>query len=155
MRQKKRGDWLIAQFEAGNPEVVESIQKRMEDGVTEEDIRRWYNTPDFKVERIERDLLLTKRLLFASENERTGDENAAIDYAQRAVPFLGAPDEPDGIHEGEDRPLRCELINRIYDWVRQQGLDPKDPRAWMTLRLRPDYPTVNSLIRAEMRAGRL
>jgi integrase len=156
VRQKKRGDSILSRARAGDPDAVRFVERRKAEGVTAEDIRGHYNTSDRKRARTEHNQVFTWRLLFMTERERLADEGAATESVGKMLPFYGEPDEPEGIHEGLNRPLYFELLHRIEEWVRRQGLNPKNATCWLELRS-SIYPqtTINGRIRSEMEAGRL
>jgi hypothetical protein len=162
MRSKKRGDLLLQLAEDGDPSALEMVQFARSGGATDDDIRRTWNTPSYKLERLERDQNFTRGLLYKGATMAGASHEEALDRVSRIVPLMGGPDftkhHPDEtLHQGQDKPLCLELWFRISDWMEKQGLDPRNPRSYeqLGLRLGDQYPTINSLIRDEMQNGTL
>ncbi|MFA5788069.1 MAG: hypothetical protein WDA71_13990 [Actinomycetota bacterium] len=118
----------------------------------DEDIRWMWNQSDAAMKKTDEMSMTVKATLYLWSKDETGDEQKAIDFANRNWPFYGDPAKPEGIHQGEDRPLFPELHHRIDSWSARQGWGTAKPRMEAAM---AGHATMNSLIRAEMRAGRL
>ncbi|MHB8466834.1 MAG: hypothetical protein ACYDD7_18615 [Acidimicrobiales bacterium] len=153
----KRGDALLKQYQSGraDPNLVALIDGRKAEGVTDEDFRRWYNLSDAAQKRALETMQVFKVAMYLAEKERTGDEAAAIAYALRNYPCYGPPEAGPGElpHVGEDRPLPIELSWRVDAWFIKNGIKP-GTKAKLDAAM-AQHATINSFIRAEMKAGRL
>jgi hypothetical protein len=151
----KEGDQIVTGLQAGDPKVVAFVALRQADGATIEDIRQWYNTSPRKRTRLVDSATVARATIYAIATKKWGDQRRAIDYAKARVPTFSdtSVNEPPPDASDPHRPLVCALQPRVDRWL-------------STMRLRPcaddeldqklvGFGTVNSLIRSEIRAGRL
>ena len=126
------------------------LAKRRKEGVTDEDVRGWWNLHD-----IERRILVQ-----AEEKHRFGllihhikggmSEAEATARVRREVPVYGDPDaESSG--EPDDRPLPDELRDRVERFREEAYAD--DPGGFV--RETEAATSMNALVRKAMRDGRL
>lgn len=138
-------------FEAARDDEVvrEYLRAIREDGVRDEDIRWWWGLHD-----LERRVMLlddiNANVAVLSHYLRNGmsPEDASAEVRRFRV-IYGNP--LDSAAQGDDRPLPLELKGRISRWMVESGLE--DPQA-IKERV-AGYSSLNALVRAEMRAGRL
>ncbi len=126
------GDELLA-IESTDEKVKAMFSKSRKEGVTDEDIRWWWNMPD-----------LERRLMLKD------DENSRIALLKKFHPMYGNPNDTSK-SSGDDRPLPFELedrINRYIEMRREQGGDffKADLEATSSF---------NALVRREIRNGNL
>jgi hypothetical protein len=152
----REGDEILAAYRAGEPNAVAHVRLRMDDGVTERDIRDWYNQSPKKRTKI-LDVQVAKAYIYITAKKKWGDEERAIQYTLARVPFLSdaSVNDPPPDKSDKDRPLFCCLQPRIDRWLKRMRLMPCTNDE-LDQRLRAEgHKTINSLIRAEMAAGNL
>jgi hypothetical protein len=155
--REKGGDSLLRRYKERSPEAVHRVDRDLAEGATLDDIRKWANRSQREREFVIRqvDLVRATMFLVAKEKMFGEDEALAADYANRRVPLYGIPDgePPNALNVGEDRPLPGCLHHRVESWSIRNGLKPGARKRYKELL--EGYETINSLIRAEIRAGRL
>ena len=153
---------LLLQNEATAPNIKAKLDKVRREGVTDEDIRVWWNLHD-----LERRFMLmqddvSRGASWVHYLDEVGDAKmAAMSPAERAVvmdeaaaqtrkyfPFWGDPDDCTHV-SGDDRPLPHELKFRINLWIQRKQSDPtfKEELERST--------TFNALVRKEIAKGNL
>jgi hypothetical protein len=145
------GDVLL-EDESSDDEVKAMLYKKREEGVTNEDIKWWWNRHDlerammFKVDELHKLALFTKLI-----EEDGQPEKRAAHWVRKQHPYYGDPD--DTTHTaGEDRPLPFELKDRINRYViERQQKDPKEFKTDIDIR----SSTFNALVRREIENGNL
>lgn len=126
------------------------LEKARKEGVRDEDIRWWWNSNDvermmmLKFDELNRMVLFRK---VVEEDGKTSEEAGAV--VRKYHPIYGNPE--DTTHtQGEDRPLREELKNRINIYVEKQGVDNSDFKKQLD-----SFSTFNALVRKEIRKGNI
>ena len=128
-------------------EVRAEMALRRADGVTDSDIRWWWNMPD-----------LERRLLLATDDisriaaikafmDQGHDEDDAVARMRKLHPIYGRSIET----TGEDRALPCELKERVNIWTKRRIMeDQENFNAEMEA-----ATTFNALVRGAIRRGLL
>jgi len=148
-RQQEReppnlGD-LLLQHEADNPEIRDRLGAVRNEGVTEHDIRDWWNRPPLERALLELSDEGSRMTAFISVLQRGGSPEEAGAAAARTNPVYGDP-IPNG---GPDGPIPWELRSRITDWTERNSA--AGPRAIRS----SDFSSFNALVRNQIAAGRL
>lgn len=139
------GDALLER-ESVDPSLHAAFQKRRAEGVTDEDIRWWWNMSAF-----EQEMLLQQdennRMILYSYLRRKGMEPAdAAKEVYKRHPKWG---DPAG-EKGDDRPLPCELKRRIVSYIERFYAD----RAELQKKI-AHVSSFNALIRKEIKSRNL
>jgi hypothetical protein len=152
----KEGDQILAAYAAGNPRMIAFVTMRLDDGVTEADIRTWYNKPPKKRTKI-LNTELAAAMIFVAAEKALGDREKAIEYAKTRVPWLtdALVDGPPPDKADLDRPLFCCLQPRIDRWLSRMRLYPCTNDELDQRMASEGHKSVNSLIRAEIAEGNL
>jgi hypothetical protein len=145
----RRGDQLLAD-ESTDPSIRENFAKIRTEGVTDEDIRWFYDLPPIErvvLEMIDQEIQMAHLL---SNLDKGMTEQEAGASVRKYHPIYGDPMNTT-YTTGDDRPLPPELFNRVnnYRWERIH----KDPDQYK--RDLQQFSTFNALIRQEIRNGRL
>jgi len=147
MYREGGGDEVLRN-EGHDPQVHANLQKRREEGVTDEDIRWWWNMCSF-----ERQMLLlgdeqNRIAMYSFLTQGKGyDEKTAAAKIWKLHPKFGYTDDGGG----EDRPLPFELKRRIWAYI--EGHRDAPPHV---LEQKMDSSTsFNALVREEIRTGNL
>ena len=151
----KEGDQIMAMYAQGDPRAVGLVELRHADGATDADIRDWYNKPQKKRTKL-LNTDFARAFIYTVAKDKM-DEERAIDYAIARVPFFSDPSingpEPD--YQDPNRPLVCCLQPRVDRWLKGLRLNPcSDDELDQRMQVE-GHKTVNSVIRADMAAGRL
>ncbi|MHC9540272.1 MAG: hypothetical protein AB9903_12210 [Vulcanimicrobiota bacterium] len=142
------GQKLIESAET-DESVKEMLEKKRADGVTDDDIRRWWAISD-----LERRLLLkideTNRvglfLKFINFDKISRDE--ANTMVIKYHPVYGDPEDTSQ-WEGEDRPIPPELRERVNHYVQQQQSLPLEEQQ----KKLEAFSSLNARIRHEIKEG--
>lgn len=133
-----------------NAELRAKLEAKRADGVTDEDIRWWWNLHD-----LERRMMAldddNSRLAFIMQ--KTEEQGLTVEQAvaelRGFMPLYGDP--TDTRHTtGNDRPLPYELKDRVNRWMQTKMPDPERFRRQLA-----QATSYNALVRAELRAGRV
>jgi hypothetical protein len=144
------GDWLLER-ENTDERVQAMLAKRRAEGVTDPDIRWWWNMHYLerammcKLDDLHRHALLTRFI----EVEGLGREEAAMKLA-RYDPLFGEPHETHA-EPHEDQPLPYELKERVRTYVQRRSI--LDPEAFASDI--KESSSLNALIRKEVQRGNL
>lgn len=144
------GDWLLER-ETTDERVKAVLARRRAEGVTDQDIRSWWNMHHLervmmcKLDELNRHALLTRFI----EGAGLGREDAARKLA-RYDPLFGEPNETHADRH-EDQPLPYELKQRVSGYVQRRSV--LDPEAFA--RDMEESSSFNALIRREMQRGNL
>lgn len=132
------------------------VNLRLADGATEANIREWYNIRKAKRTRI-LNTQLASAFIYMTAKDAWGDDDRAIAYAKARVPWLSdhSIDAPPPDESDQDRPLFCCVQPRIDRWMRTMKLGPCTNDELDQRMAAGNHKTINSLIRSEMRAGKL
>ena len=118
------GDELLAR-ESTDENVKTMLLKSRKEGVTDEDIRWWWNMPDLERRLMLKDDDLSRMAAFMHQVEQgTITEEAAVEV-KKFHPMYGDPSDT-GKSSGDDRPLPYELKDRINRYIEmrvKQGAD--------------------------------
>lgn len=149
------GDELLSKKNS-DEKIQNGLGKRRKEGVTDKDIKWWWNIHDY-----ERRLMLkvdemSRVALFINEvrNSKADSNEKAFDEASKKVrrffPMYGDPD--DTTHtKGDDSPLPYELKDRINIYTEKRA--KKDPDEYK--KEIENSSTFNSLIRREIKTGNI
>jgi hypothetical protein len=144
------GDWLLER-ENIDGRVQTMLAKRRAEGVTDQDIRWWWNMHHLerammcKLDDLNRHLLLTRFI----EHEGLRREEAARKLASYD-PLFGEPGETHADRH-EDQPLPYELKERVQSYLQKRSI--LDPEAFT--REIKESSSLNALIRKEVQRGNL
>lgn len=154
------GDELLAKATGGDPESYRMVSERRAEGVTDDDIRWYWNMDEYerradaKLEELDRMAFMLEGFDLASRgNKRASNEDlaqAGNAHVRRACPIYGHPGDTRNA-SGEDRPLFPELKRRV-DQYRQRRRSLDLPALARDLERSSSF---NALIREDLRAGRL
>jgi hypothetical protein len=141
---------LLLERERADPNVAREFQAKRQEGVTDEDIRWYWNMRDLERRAMEQ---MYRAILYAAwksaRAEGRSDEEAAR-HARKFHPYWGDPDDT-RLARDDNRPLPVELMKRKNAWFeKERATNPEG----LELRLARSS-SYNALIRAEIRAGRL
>ncbi len=143
------GDQML-QRESTDPSVQEQLAKKRQEGVTDADIRWWWNLPALervlieKVDGLERYTICLKG---SGEGHTPGQAAATL---RKIHPMYGDPADTSET-TGDDRPLPYELRNRVNSYIQKRSQD--DPLAY-----KKDIAhssTFNALVRRGIRSGQI
>lgn len=139
------GDFLLA-MESTDPEFRRQLEKIRREGVTDDDIRWWRNMHDLERRMMIAHDTLCQYTAYANTREEGCTPDDAMAKVRKTFPIYGDPDDISGA-SGDDRPLPIELKDRINSWAcgHKPGIRQRVERA----------SSMNAIIRAEIRAGRL
>jgi hypothetical protein len=131
--------------------VAKEFQKIRREGVTDEDIRVYWNAPELWRTAMEQ---LQQFVMFSAWREaaREGksNEEAAV-HVRKFLPYWGDADDT-RVTSGDDRPLPAELARREDQWTTRE----RERHGDQALKERcANSSSYNAIIRAEIRAGRL
>ncbi|HWQ69625.1 MAG TPA: hypothetical protein VN494_06695 [Patescibacteria group bacterium] len=143
------GDQLL-QRESTDPSVKEQFAKKRQEGVTDSDIRRWWNLPAIERVLIEKvDGLQRYAICLKGSGEGQTPEQAAA-ALRKHHPMYGDPADTSQA-SGDDRPLPYELKDRVDAYIQKRFQN--DP-----LTYKKDIAhssTFNALIRKGIRSGQI
>ncbi|HUU96064.1 MAG TPA: hypothetical protein VM487_10015 [Phycisphaerae bacterium] len=135
---------------ASDPEFGARLAVKRKDGVTDEDIRWWWN-----MDGLERCMMCvsdenSRMALFMSSKQEAGlTAQEAGAKVNRYLPLYGDMSRPTD-PQGDDRPLPFELKDRINKWRMKKMGDPEG-----LSRQLDSVSSFNALVRKEIRAGNL
>ncbi len=112
------GDVLL-QREKTDSNVATELHKKRREGVTDEDIRAYWNTPELWRRTMDQ---LGQSLMYSSWKGAVGSgqtDDEAARYVRKFFPYWGDPDDT-RVTSGDDRPLPVELCLREDEWVTKQ-----------------------------------
>lgn len=156
-RTEKTDNWpdnfgnVLLHQEQVSPDVREAFAPKRAEGVTDEDIRLWWNLHDLERRLIVRVDEIHRMMLFESIVQREGLEeaDAALAVARR-VPIYGDPDFQ-GVGTPLDRPLPYELKWRVNKFLAGNPKERKGRR-----RKKAEAPsTINATVRRALAKGKL
>jgi len=141
------GDWLLR---STDPRVGELLNRLRTEGATDSDIREWWNMPPLERElEVVIDSNATRIAMMLSFMESGLSQQDAGKMMRRTLPIYGDPGAP-SVLLGDDRPLPWEMKRRVNAFLQQKAAAGREAyRSWLD-----SAPTVNALLRREMRAGR-
>lgn len=143
------GDMLIEK-ESTDEKIKTNLAKIRKEGVTDEDIRWWWNRHD-----LERGMITFVDFWNAYAQFKTRmkedklDAQGAVDWTRKYYPFYGDPSDTSRF-TGDDRPLPHELGNRINIYIEKRHKE-KD----LFKRELEGSSSFNALVRKEIRKGKL
>lgn len=143
------GDQLL-QRESTDPSVKEQLAGKRQEGVTDSDIRWWWNLPAIERVLIEKvDGLQRYAICLKGSGEGQTPEQAAA-ALRKHHPMYGDPADTSQA-TGDDRPLPYELKDRVDRYIHKRLQD--DPVAYKKDLARSS--TFNALIRKGIRSGQI
>jgi hypothetical protein len=143
------GDFLLAN-ESSDENIRATLDEKRKEGVTNDDLRWWWNMHD-----LERRMMLEfdelNKLLAHGEKKQSGlsDEEAAAE-AMRVFPVYGEHDDPSHTSE-ENRPLPFELKDRVNLYVEKRSSDD----LYLFRADVAQYKTFNAFVRDQIAKGNL
>lgn len=149
------GDELLAK-ENSDEKIKKMLVKRRKEGVTDEDIKWWWNIHDYerrimlKVDELNRTALFINELQNSEADSKEKASEEAAKKVRKFHPMYGDPE--DTTHtKGNDRPLPYELKDRINIYIEKRAKN--DPEKYK--KEIENSSTFNSLIRREIKAGNI
>ena len=139
------GDQLLKR-ESTDPSVKEQLAKKRQEGVTDSDIRWWWNLPAIERALIEKVDGL-QRYALCLDGQTPVQAAAAL---RKLHPMYGDPADTSET-TGDDRPLPCELKNRVNSYIQKRFQD--DPLAYK--KDIANSSTFNALVRRAIRSGQI
>jgi hypothetical protein len=134
---------------AANPALAAKLAAKRQDGVTDEDIRWYWNLPDIERRMMDKSERTCQYAFCLSKTEEGLSPEQAARDVRKALVMWGDPTDTQNT-QGDDRPLPRELHRRVVTWIEQYYTQPGALRAKAA-----PFSTYNAMIRAEIRAGRL
>jgi len=142
------GDALIQGAREGRADCLRAVQIARQEGATDADIRRWWNSSDLERRMICWAENLAVRLpMFATARRFGLSDEEATDKVRRMFPLYGDPEDR-RYGSGDDRPLPHELRHRIERYRKARSV------AELREKLK-GHSSYNALVRAEIRNGNL
>lgn len=144
------GDILLEK-ESSDEKIESMLVKKRKEGVTDKDIRWWWNMHD-----LERRIMLKvddihRLALFEKLREKEGlNVKEAARRIGKGFPVFGDPDDTTNT-TGEDRPLPYELKDRINIYIEKRS--QRDPEQFK--KEIEESSSVNSFIRKEISKGNI
>lgn len=138
------------EIDEANEKYRDSLNKIMEEGVTDDDIRWYYNLND-----VERRMMfaiddMNFGALFISKLEEGLPPEDAARFTRKYHPYYGDPDDTKHT-SGDDRPLPEELRDRINIYIENRAItDPEEYKRDIE-----NASSFNALIRKEIRKGNI
>lgn len=143
------GDQLL-QRESTDPSVKEQFAGKRQEGVTDADIRWWWNLPAIERVLMEKvDGLQRYAICVKQSGESHTPEQAAV-ALRKVHPMYGDPADTSET-TGDDRPLPYELKDRVNAYIRKRMQD--DPATYKKDIAKSS--TFNALIRRGIRSGQI
>lgn len=143
------GDDLLRRQATDNNVRQMLVQKRRE-GVTDNDIRWWWNMPDLRRRLLIYHMNIPRLAVLAHALDEGRDKEAAAAKVRKIFPMFG--DQSDlNVTSGDDRPLPYELQDRINQYQVRRG--SQNVEAYK--RDVESSSSFNALIRKEIRNGNL
>ena len=141
------GDIILSK-EKENPAFM-NINLKREDGVTNEDIRWFWNLPPLEKGMLEAFDEWIRLTAFATHKDQGMSSDKSAERVRKFHPIFGDPKDTKHT-SGDDRPLPVELKDRINKWVITKMSNPEEHKKRME-----EYSTMNAFIRAEIGAGNI
>ena len=158
------GDLILGIREAPSPKYAQLAERQRrriprlrEEGVTDDDIRSWWNLPDIE-----------SRMTIAADNnahialvmheisegraydsENTDAVAMAMVAVRKTFPLYGDPDDTRNT-TGDDRPLPYELKDRVNRYIERRAVNLRSYKSDIDA-----SSTFNALVRREIRLGNL
>lgn len=149
------GDALLKK-EKTDKEASQMLEKRRREGVTDEDVRWWWNMNDIerrmmlKIDELHRTALFIEEMQNSTVTAEEGAADKASARVRKFHPMYG--DSKDETHtKGDDRPLPFELKDRINIYIENRSkTDPEQYKEDLE-----QSTTFNALVRKEIKAGNI
>ena len=143
------GDWLLER-ENNDERVKAMLAKRRVEGVTDEDIRWWWNMHHLERAVMSRVDDLHRSLLLMQFTEEWISREEGVRKLTKYAPLFGEPDETLG-DRSDDGPLPYELKERVRRYVQKRSIF--DPEAFV--KDMEESPSFNALVRKQVQRGNL
>lgn len=143
------GDQLL-QRESTDPLIKEQLARKRQEGVTDADIRWWWNLPAIErvlMEKVDGLQRYTICLKGSGEGHTPGQAAAAL---RKLHPMYGDPADTSET-TGDDRPLPYELKDRVDSYIQKRFQN--DPLIYK--KEIANSSTFNALVRRGMRSGQI
>lgn len=130
--------------------VRAALAEKRAEGVTDEDIRWWWNRDDLEIRAM---LKADERIRVRAYVVRLAKDEApdvAISSVRKHFAIFAEPSDPIDVTD-QDRPLPCELKNRVTRYIQRRSLE--NPEQYE--RDIQSSSSFNALVRWEIRAGNL
>lgn len=143
------GDILLER-EAMDEKIKSMLAKLRKEGVTDKDIKLWWNMNDLERRMMQQEDFMSRFVLFLKLSEEGLDEQEAAKGVAKKFPIFGDPDDTT-LGSGDDRPLTYELKDRINIYISKRSrTEPEEFKKAI------EYSTsVNSLIRKAIVKGKI
>ena len=143
------GDMLL-QKEATDEQYKSKLARLRREGVTDEDIRWWWNMHELERKMIQKTDHRFRMALWLRFREEGLSETEAAMKVAKSFPIFGHPDRTT-LFADEDRALPYELRNRVNIYIRRRALTGREKFG----KEMAEASSVNSLIRKAIREGHM
>jgi len=145
------GDYILEKEKKGEKLSLNlNLNKIRSEGVTDEDIRNWYNIIDIKRKAMIKEDEFFRFKAFVNFRKKGMTEDEAMRETRKINPFYGDPDDETNM-SGEDRPLPYELKLRVNDYdEKMRNNNPESYKKKME-----QFTSYNALIRKELESGNI
>ena len=143
------GDSLLER-EATDGKIKSMLATKRREGVTDDDIRWWWNMPDLERRMMIKDDDATRLALFIHNRQQGSNPEQAADVVKKFHPIYGDPSDTSK-SQGDDRPLPYELKDRINIYVQKRF--QQEAEAFKEELERSS--SFNALVRREIRNGNI
>lgn len=141
------GDTIL-QKEKEDPKFMNMHVKR-NDGVQDADIKWFWNMHPLERCMLEIDDETARLTAYMHHSESGMSGENAGKEVRKFHPMFGTPEDTQHT-QGDDRPLPVELKDRINKWLEKNTTDPQAFKDRLSR-----YSTMNSFVRAEIKAGNI
>lgn len=151
------GDIILGDAGSDNPtikKIAGSIRQQLpkikKEEVRDEDVRWWWNLNDIERRMMLKQDEIQRFAVFLDRLEKGDLPDKATEKVRKFFPMYGDPDDT-SLTTGDDKPLPCELKNRINNY-RLKRIDDNSEKYKNDIE---QSSTFNALIRKEIKAGNL
>lgn len=118
---KNFGDTVLNLERIGDVNVCLNLQELRNEGVTDEDIRKWWNISDLERQCVRQfsDFQNLTMYLKVKEEENLNDPAIIVKKARKFCPIFGRPVDTEHTL-GVDRPIPYELGERVFRYMRKK-----------------------------------
>jgi hypothetical protein len=149
LRQRKAqnlGDILLEK-EATDDKFKTKVAKLRKEGVTDEDLRWWWNMHELERRMLQQDDFFARYIQFLKQREDGLTQEEALKKVGKHFPIFGDPDDSD-LGTGDDRRLPYELKDRINIYVEKRSHDKKRFKKEIE-----ESSSFNALVRKKIKEG--
>jgi polyhydroxyalkanoate synthesis regulator phasin len=143
------GDILLEK-EVIDEKIKSKLAKLRKEGVTDKDIKLWWNMHDLERRMQQQDDFVSQFALFLKLREEGLDEKEAAKRVAKRFPIFGDPDDTT-LGSKDDSPIPYELKDRVNIYIQKRSMTDSEE-----FKKAIEYSTsVNSLIRKAIQKGKL